>query len=305
MTHRQGAALMLVCTLLWSLSGVVTRQLETARGFEVAFWRSFFTTLTLTALLAWPGGVRALWTRIRAGGASQWWSAACWAVMFTAFMLALTMTTVANVLVTLALTPLLTALVACLAIGHRLALHTVVAIVAAAAGLAWMFGSELRGAGPRELAGVAIAASVPLCAAINWTLLQHVARRADSPGADMLTSVLLGAAGAMLLSLPAALPLSAVPADIAWLALLGVVQLAVPCLLAVQVSRVLSAPEIALYSLLEVIFGVSWVWFAGGESPSPAVLGGGGLVLTALVMNEWLGARRAGATLRGRGAGAG
>ena len=168
MTHRQGAALMLVCTLLWSLSGVVTRQLETARGFEVAFWRSFFTTLTLTALLAWPGGVRALWTRIRAGGASQWWSAACWAVMFTAFMLALTMTTVANVLVTLALTPLLTALVARLAIGHRLAFHTVVAIVAAAAGLAWMFGSELRGAGPRELAGVAIAASVPLCAAINF-----------------------------------------------------------------------------------------------------------------------------------------
>jgi hypothetical protein len=47
------------------------------------------------------------------------------------------------------------------------------------------------------------------------------------------------------------------------------------------------------------------VWLAGGESPSPAVLGGGGLVLAALVMNEWLGARYVAATLRGRGAGAG
>lgn len=293
MTHRQGVVLMIACTLMWSLSGIVTRQLESARGFEIAFWRSLFTSLALIPLLVWPHSPRVLWARIRAGRTALWSSAACWAVMFTAFMLALSMTTVANVLVTLALTPLLTALIARLAIGHRLAPHTLAAITLAAAGLAWMYGTELADAGPRELAGIAIAASVPLCAAVNWTLLQHAARRGFAPGADMMPSVLLGAIGATLFSLPAALPLAASSTDIAWLALLGVVQLAIPCLLAVRVTQVLSAPEISLYGLLEVVFGVSWVWLAGGESPSPAVLGGGGLVLLALVMNEVLGARRA------------
>ena len=42
------------------------------------------------------------------------------------------------------------------------------------------------------------------------------------------------------------------------LALLGSVQLALPCLLVVRLSRELPAPEIALLALLEVLFGVAW-----------------------------------------------
>jgi drug/metabolite transporter (DMT)-like permease len=62
-------------------------------------------------------------------------------------------------------------------------------------------------------------------------------------------------------------------------------QLAVPCLLAVIVSRVLDAPEVSLLALLEVVFGVAWAWLGAGESPSSAVLGGGLLVLVALAAN--------------------
>jgi len=36
-----------------SISGVVTRQLENASGFEVALWRDVFTVLALLPLLAW------------------------------------------------------------------------------------------------------------------------------------------------------------------------------------------------------------------------------------------------------------
>jgi len=83
------------------------------------------------------------------------------------------------------------------------------------------------------------------------------------------------------------------------LGLLGVVQLAIPCLLAVRVSQVLSAPEISLLALLEVVFGVAWVWLGTHEAPSVAVLGGGMMVLGALTLNEWLALRRdAGPALR-------
>jgi drug/metabolite transporter (DMT)-like permease len=93
--------------------------------------------------------------------------------------------------------------------------------------------------------------------------------------------------------LPLAWPLQATPHDVGWLALLGVVQLAIPCLLAVAAARVLSGPEISLLALLEVVFGVAWAWLGAGETPSVAVLGGGALVLLALAGNELLALRRA------------
>jgi drug/metabolite transporter (DMT)-like permease len=72
------------------------------------------------------------------------------------------------------------------------------------------------------------------------------------------------------------------------LALLGVVQLAIPCLMAVAVARVLPGPEISLLALLEVVFGVAWAWLGAGEKPDVAVLTGGALVLLALAGNEAL-----------------
>ncbi len=291
MTHGQAVALMIACATMWSVSGIVTRQLEQAAGFEVAFWRSLFTTLALLLLLSWLRGAEAVWRSVRSGGTTAWASACCWAVMFTAFMLALTMTTVANVLVTLALAPLLTALIARYAIGHRLPRRSLVAIVLAGVGITWMYGSELGGASTRHLAGTAIALTVPVAAAINWTLLQHAARHATVERQDMLPALLLGALIATFVSLPFAMPFAATPRDLAYLALLGSVQLAIPCVLAVLVAKVLSAPEMSLFGLLEVVLGVTWVWLSGGESPSTAVLGGGGLVLFALAMNEVLALR--------------
>jgi drug/metabolite transporter (DMT)-like permease len=70
-----------------------------------------------------------------------------------------------------------------------------------------------------------------------------------------------------------------------------VVQLAIPCLLAVRLTRVLPGAEIALLALLEVIFGVAWVWLGAGEAPGAAALTGGTLVLAALVGNELLALR--------------
>jgi drug/metabolite transporter (DMT)-like permease len=209
--------------------------------------------------------------------------------MFTAFMVALTLTTVAGVLVTMSLGPLLTALLARAVLGHRLAARTWLAIALAGAGIAWMYGSPLGGAGARQWLGTAVALGVPVAAAVNWTLLQHLKGRESPP--DMLGAVLIGALMSALLTLPLALPFEATPHDLSLLALLGVVQLAVPCLMAVAAAAVLSAPELALLGLLEVVFGVLWAWLGAGEAPGPAVLAGGGLVLAALVINEALALR--------------
>ena len=289
-THRRAVAAMVVVTLMWSIAGIVTRQLEAAHSFEVTFWRSAFTVLALAVLLPAVRGPAVVLRSLREGGRVLWVSGLCWSVMFTAFMVAITLTDVANVLVTMALAPLLTALFARTFLGHRLAARTWAAIVVAGIGIAWMYAREVSGADPRHLLGTAVALAVPLAAAINWVLIQHSRQAAD---VDLLPAVFIGAAVSAAVTLPLSLPFVASAHDLALLALLGVVQLAVPCLMSVAAARHLSAPEASLLALLEVLFGVAWVWLGAGEAPSVHVLGGGALVLLALASNEFMALRQA------------
>jgi drug/metabolite transporter (DMT)-like permease len=282
---------MIFVTLMWSIAGVVTRRLEAAHTFEITFWRSAFTVLALSVLLLGLRGPAALLKSVRTGGRTLWLSGLCWSVMFTAFMVALTLTSVANVLVTMAIAPLLTALLARVALGHRLAARTWAAIVVAGIGIAWMYAREVSGADARNVLGTLVALCVPIAAATNWTLIQHSRNARD---VDMLPAVLIGATISALVTLPLAMPFAASAHDLALLGLLGVVQLAIPCLMSVAAARHLSAPEASLLALLEVVFGVAWAWLGANEAPASHVLGGGALVLGALATNEALALRRSG-----------
>jgi len=271
---------------MWSIAGVVTRHLDSARSFEVTFWRSFFTVLALLVILPLFQG-RAVFRRMRGGGASLWISGVCWCGMFTFFMVAITLTSVANVLLSMAIGPLLTALAAHLFIGHRIPRRTWFAIVVAGAGIAYMFGSQI-GDGV-SLTGTLVALCVPIAGAANWTVTQHA--HAQGHDVDLIPAVLLGAVFSALLTLPLALPFQASPHDLVLLAGLGVVQLAIPSALAVLCARVLKAPEVSLLGLLEVIFGILLAWVGANEVPGPNVLAGGALVIGALVTNELIGWR--------------
>jgi drug/metabolite transporter (DMT)-like permease len=190
----------------------------------------------------------------------------------------------------MAIGPLITALFARMFLGHELPRRTWAAITVAGAGIAWMFGRDaLSGA---SAVGTLVAMAVPLAAAINFTLLQHVGHGKDDEDVetrpDMLPAILIGAVISALATLPLAYPLQASSHDLGLLALLGVVQLAIPCMLVVRLTRELPAAEIALLGLLEVIFGVTWAWLWAGETPAPATMIGGALVISALVANELL-----------------
>jgi len=284
LSHRQAVWLMVLVTVMWAMAGVVTRHLETTRSFEVTFWRSLFTVLALLVILpAWQG--RMVFAGIRRGHPALWVSGVCWCVMFIAFMVALTMTSTGNVLVTMAAGPLFTALAARIFIGHRVAAHTWGAIAVAGAGIAWMYAHQFeRG----QMAGTFVALCVPLAQACNWTVLQHAHARGHD--VDLAPAVLIGAVLAVLVTLPLAWPLRANTHDLGLLAFLGLFQLAIPCVLAMLCVRVLKAPEVALLALLEVIFGIAFAWIGAGEQPVPSVLAGGATVVGALVVNEWLGA---------------
>jgi drug/metabolite transporter (DMT)-like permease len=307
LSHTQAVLLMVAVTLMWSIAGVVSRQLEAAARFEVTFWRSAFTALSLLVILpvwraadrlamptdgARQGVLQRHWGVLPASRAF-WVSGICWATMFTAFMLALTFTSVANVLVVMAAGPLFTALVARVFIGQRLPLRTWTAILVAGAGIVYMYGSQMWAAFTDPTAnasglvlGSLAALCVPVAGAINWTVVQRSQQHGES--IDLVPSVLLGALISAAATLLLALPFAATRSDIVWLALLGLFQLAIPCTLAVVCARSLKAPEVSLLALLEVIFGIVWAWLWANETPGHEVLLGGSVVIGALLINEWL-----------------
>ena len=286
--HGQAVALMVLVTALWSVAGVVTRQLDSARSFEVTFWRSLFTLISLLLILPLSQG-RAVFARMPWRSRYFWLSGLCWSVMFTAFMVALTLTAVANVLITMALGPLITALFTRAALRHPLPSRTWGAIVVAGLGIAWMYGSQLSLGAPNFVLGSLVALCVPMAGAVQWTLVQK--SHAEGLDLDLVPSVMAGAAISSAVTLPLALPFQASLHDVGLLAGLGLFQLAIPCALSVVCARVLKAPEVALLALLEIVFGILLAWLGANEAPAASVLLGGTLVLGALVLNEWLGWR--------------
>ncbi|OGB28866.1 MAG: permease [Burkholderiales bacterium RIFCSPLOWO2_12_FULL_61_40] len=286
LTHNRAVFLMVAVALMWSTAGVVTRHLEFARSFEVTFWRALFTAIALLLILPLFQG-RAVFAKIRRASGLFWVSGLCWSVMFTAFMVALTLTSVGNVLVTMAMGPLLTALIAWLFIGHRVPARTWVAIAAAGMGIVYMYADQVS---QGSVLGTLVALCVPIAGATNWTVTQH--SHAQGHNVDLVPAVLVGAVISTVLTFPLAYPFQASVHDVTLLGLLGVGQLALPCVLSVWCARVLKAPEISLLQLLEVIFGILLAWVGAGEEPSRAVLSGGTLVIGALVVNEVIGWRQ-------------
>lgn len=295
LTHTQAVVVMAASTLMWSIAGVVTRHLESARSFEVTFWRSFFTVCTLVLLTVVPAARKRQPAVRHGGGAALWISGACWSVMFTAFMVALTLTSVANVLVVMSIGPLFTAVLARFTMGQRLPARTWATVAVAGIGIVWMYGPQVAAG---AWGGTLVALCVPIAAGINWTVVQRCQRHGQA--IDLVPAVLVGAVLSAVATLPLAWPFSATGRDILLLAVLGVVQLAIPCVLVVHCARVLKAPEVALLALLEVVFGIALAWIGAGEDPGPRVLAGGLVVLAALALNEVLGLRdrRAGSAVQ-------
>jgi drug/metabolite transporter (DMT)-like permease len=283
-SRRRAAWLVCFCALLWSIAGVFTRHLVSAEGFEVTFWRSLFCLLGVAAALAWQERGSPL-RPLFAMGVAGLVSGTMWAVMFTFFMLALTRTSTANTLLVCSLAPLMAALLGRIVLGEPVRPGTWVAIAVALAGIWWMVRAGVSASG---LTGMLVALAVPVAAATNYVTLKRLHARVD-----LAPAVLIGALLSCLATLPLAWPLAAAPADLAILALLGLVQLALPCMLVVRAARHLAPHEIALLGLLEVVLGPIWAWLGAGEAMNRATIEGGLLVLGALAGNEWLGRRAA------------
>lgn len=287
MSNRQdrlrGLVLMIGASVCWSLSGIIVRNTSASNNWEVVFWRSCFSFLFLAGWLGLTHGKQVI-PELRKVGWVGIASGALFATMITFFLLALTLTTVANTQAIVCLAPFCGALAGWILLRERLPMRTFVAMTCALAGITLMFVDSL---GTGRMIGNIIALFVPLAYGVNVALL-----RKSHAQADMVMAVLIGSFISALATLPLAWPLQASLHDLILLAFMGVVQLAIGCILFVRATPHLTAAEIGLIGLLESLLAPLWVWIGVGERPSDTALIGGLIVIGSLAFNEVLALRR-------------
>ena len=281
--HRKGVVLMIGATLCWATAGVLVRNMQVTDGWKITFWRSFFMTVFMLLVLAYRHGSSGIWQRIRAMGWPGVLTGMLFAGMMISFILALSLTTVANTLVVGSISPFVAAVCGYLFLGEKVAPRTWFAMTIAIGGIVIMFFDALSGTG---WAGNLIALCIPIGFGANVVLL-----RKHRHAIDMMPSVLLAGIFSTLVALPFALPLAVSVADLGLISVMGVLQLAIGLLLMMAAVPYLASAEIGLLSILEIVFGTLSVWLFVGERPSQAALVGGGMVIAALIVNEIAGLR--------------
>jgi len=280
--HRRGVLLMVGATGCWSTAGILVRNMRLTDGWELTFWRSLFMTLFVLGILLVQYRAAA-WQRIKAVGRPGMLVGALWALMYICFILALGRTTVANVLVLSSFAPFASAAMGKLFLHERVPGRIWFAIAAAVVGIVLMFVEAINSGG---LLGNVIALAIPFAFACNIVIL----RKAQAH-VDMIPTLVWSGLFSMGTTLPLALPLQATSVDLGLLAIMGVVQLGLGCLLMLAAAPRLAAAEIGLLAVLETLFGTLSTWLVVGEHPGRLALLGGMIVIAALVVNELIALR--------------
>jgi drug/metabolite transporter (DMT)-like permease len=284
-TNRlKGMLLMVAAGLCWSTGGIIVRSVTVTDAWEIVFWRALFMVLFVGAFLTVRYGSQAV-SKITAVGFPGLLAGALLASSFFLFILSVMRTTVANSLVLMSTSPFVAALFGRLFLNEHVPRRTYIAMTAGLAGIALMFADALGSGG--ALSGNLLACGVPLAFGANIIILRRM-----GASVDMVPTVLLAGLIALPIALPMGWPLTASGRDVGMLAVMGMFQLGLGCLLMTLAAPHLSAAEIGLLSLLETILGPLWVWMGIGERPSESALLGGMIVISALVVNTLAGLRR-------------
>ena len=275
-----GVVYAVAAAAVFSTAGVIVRRIELP-AWDVSFWRSALLVATMLPLLFWQR--RGVLIDLRNAGPALLLSALLLAGSFVAFILALGLAPVANVLLMFGATPFITALLARLFLGEKLHGHTIVAMALAVVGLAISVAGSLQAG---ALAGMAVAFIVVLCMSGNYVVVRH-RRDVGMAPAIWLAGVISG-----LVALPFAHPQDVTWQQLPWLLALSPGQLVGGLLLYMASLRRIPAGRAALLGLLELVLGPIWVWLFDGERPDDLTLLGGTIVIGAAAANVWLDSRR-------------
>jgi drug/metabolite transporter (DMT)-like permease len=282
----RGRLLVLLAGAGMSLGGLFIRSIEAANEWQILFWRSLGIVAALLVYIALREN-GSVWQAFRKAGAKGAIAGLCLAIAFSGFVFSVTHTTVANTLFMLSGAPFISAVIGRLVLQEHVRRGTWLAMAGAAVGVAIMVGEGIA-------AGDMFGNLTALAAAFGFAGFSVALR--SGRGIGMMPATCLAgcytAAGSLAVILVTGHGIVVPAADIGLCLTYGAIAMGVSLIIYTMGSRQISAAELTLLSLSEVVLGPVWVWLVFAEIPSSLTLLGGAVLLLALVGRAATGIRR-------------
>ena len=272
-----GYILLLFGAFCLSWGGFIVRSFEEASVWQILLIRSVFFLLALTFFLISTYKKDTL-KIFKDAGYPALVAGLVLSLSFVAYVYAMTITTVANVVFIISTQTMFLAITGYIFLKEKISLISFISIVLAMSGITIMIGDSILSG---SLLGNIIALAIP----INFSILVIIIRK--NKNLDMVPAIFYSGIFSLIYGLILSESYTFSYHDIKMGFLLGVPQLAFGFICITIGSRSTASTTVGLLMLTETLFAPVWVWLFLNEIPPISVLIGGAIIIGAIILNSF------------------
>ena len=272
-----GYILLLFGGFCLSWGGFIIRSFEDASVWQILFLRSFFFLLALTAFLL-VTYKKNTFNIIKESGLPGLLGGFVLSFSFVAFVVAMSNTTVANVVFIISTQTMFLAIFGYFYLKEKVSLIGLISILLAMSGIVIMVGDSISGG---SLFGNIVALAIP----INFAILVMIIRK--NTKVDMVPAIFYSGIFSLIYGFFLAESFEFTKHDL-WMGfLLGVPQLAVSFICITIGSRTVESATVGILMLMETLCAPLWVWLFLNEIPPISVFIGGAVIISAIILKSF------------------
>ena len=272
-----GYILLLFGGFCLSWGGFIIRSFEEASIWQILFLRSFFFLLALIAFL-FVTYKKNTFNIIKESGLPGLLGGFVLSFSFVAFVVAMSNTTVANVVFIISTQTMFLALFGYFYLKEKVSLIGLISILLAMSGIIIMVGDSISGG---SLFGNIVALAIP----INFAILVMIIRK--NTKVDMVPAIFYSGIFSLIYGFFLAESFEFTKHDL-WMGfLLGVPQLAVSFICITIGSRTVESATVGILMLMETLCAPLWVWLFLNEIPPISVFIGGAVIISAIILKSF------------------
>lgn len=272
-----GYILLLFGAFCLSWGGFIVRSFEEASVWQILLIRSVFFVIALTFFLI--STYKKDTVKIfKDAGYPALVAGLVLSLSFVAYVYAMTITTVANVVFIISTQTMFLAITGYIFLKEKISLISFISIVLAMSGITIMIGDSILSG---SLLGNIIALAIP----INFSILVIIIRK--NKNLDMVPAIFYSGIFSLIYGLILSESYTFSYHDIKMGFLLGVPQLAFGFICITIGSRSTASTTVGLLMLTETLFAPVWVWLFLSEIPPISVLIGGAIIISAIILNSF------------------
>ena len=272
-----GYILLLFGGFCLSWGGFIIRSFEEASIWQILFLRSFFFLLALIAFL-WVTYKKNTFNIIKESGLPGLLGGFVLSFSFVAFVVAMSNTTVANVVFIISTQTMFLAIFGYFYLKEKVSLIGLISIFLAMSGIIIMVGDSISGG---SLFGNVVALAIP----INFAILVMIIRK--NTKVDMVPAIFYSGIFSLIYGFFLAESFEFTKHDLWMGVLLGVPLLAVSFICIRIGSRTAESATVGLLMLMETLCAPLWVWLFLNEIPPISVFIGGAVIISAIILKSF------------------